>query len=185
MYLSTAYFLLRPFFAPDPARPSDLRGWKLNFDTSALQGANPSLCQELSDDLHPHLRLKETMVPAPKVKPGDTVWWACDTIHAVESVHKGKGESSVFYIPSCPVTPKSLDYLASQRSSFLAGTPPNDFPGGVGESKFVGRGTEEDVAATGGIEAKRAFGLAPFVEREGMSEGQKAVVAHANRVLGF
>ena len=47
-----------------------------------------------SPELHPHLRLDECMVSVPKVNPGDTVYWHCDVIHAVEREHTGSGDSA-------------------------------------------------------------------------------------------
>ena len=47
-----------------------------------------------SPKLHPHLRLDECMVSVPKVNPGDTVYWHCDVVHAVEQEHIGSGESA-------------------------------------------------------------------------------------------
>ena len=72
-----------------------------------------------------------------------------DMIHAVESVHNGKGPSAVMYIPSVPLTSKNVEYVRDQRESFLAAKPPPDFPGGVGESLFKGTGTEEDIDEIG------------------------------------
>jgi hypothetical protein len=66
-------------------------------------------------------------------------------IHAVESVHQGKGPSAVMYIPSVPLTTQNLEYVRDQRESFLARRPPPDFPGGTGESQFKGSGGEEDI----------------------------------------
>lgn len=91
--LSTAYFLLRPFFAPVNASKGVVAGeysaefldpenWLLRTDdkmTSDLQGANPGHAQELSQVLHPHLDLRNTMVHVPKIKPGDFVVWHCDS----------------------------------------------------------------------------------------------------------
>ena len=47
-----------------------------------------------SRDFHPHLRLDECLVSVPKVYPGDTVYWHCDVIHAVEREHTGSGDSA-------------------------------------------------------------------------------------------
>ena len=45
-------------------------------------------------ELHPHLRLDESLVSVPKVNPGDTVFWHADVIHAVEQEHTGSGDSA-------------------------------------------------------------------------------------------
>ena len=84
---ATAYYLLRPFFQPKSFPVADnINGaneWTLeNPITSALPGAVPSSCQELSPLLHPHLQLESTMVHVPKVSPGDYVAWHCDSEHS-------------------------------------------------------------------------------------------------------
>ena len=48
----------------------------------------------LTPESHPHLRLEECMISVPKVNPGDTVFWHCDVVHAVENEHKGSGDSA-------------------------------------------------------------------------------------------
>jgi len=86
---ATAYFLLRPFFAPvtnisDGNHNSGFlsaKNWKLMSAqdmTSDLQGANPGHSQELTQALHPHLNLEKTMVHVPQISPGDYVVWHCD-----------------------------------------------------------------------------------------------------------
>lgn len=93
---ATAYFLLRPFWEPVRAADADGTGaagweaflradnWRLEERrTPMLQGATPSHCQELSGALHPHLDLKSTMVPVPKVRPGDYVAWHCDSMQGL------------------------------------------------------------------------------------------------------
>lgn len=80
--------------------------------------------QELNETTHPHLKLDKTMTAIPIVQPGDQVYCMCsfmvpgliemltrtyspghcDVVHAVELQHKGKGDSSVMYIPAVPLT---------------------------------------------------------------------------------
>jgi hypothetical protein len=93
LQLSTAYFLLRPFFsrikppeglvAGEHAKEFwDASNWTLKSEsemTSELQGANPGHAQELNRVLHPHLDLERTMVHVPTIKPGDFVLWHCDS----------------------------------------------------------------------------------------------------------
>lgn len=109
------------------------------------------------------------MVSIPTVRPGDQAWWHCgpsrslqvdveadrgaDVIHGVESVHAGTGPSAVLYIPSVPLTAKSVEYVRDQRESFLAARPPPDFPGGVGESAFRDTGRDEEVTDLAGRNA--------------------------------
>lgn len=122
----------------------------------------------------------------PRVKPGDYVSWHCDSIHAVDSVHAGKTDSSVLYIPSCPLSVSNAESLARQRSAFLAGTPSPDFGGGVGESKHIGRPGVEDVEKVDAGDGMRAFGLKKWESgAPGLSAGQRKVMEKANEILGF
>ncbi|KAI1051876.1 hypothetical protein LB506_003710 [Fusarium annulatum] len=179
--LSMAYVLLRPFFQ---ARREGLGqgfldegNWELMRDVdSELQGATPGTGQELTGELHPHLELEKTMVHVPEIRPGDFVAWHCDTIHSVDKVHAGTADSSVMYIPICPITTQNAEYMVRQREAFLRGTPGPDFPGGAGESGHVGRGTEEMLGGA----ARRAMGLSAL-----RTEGEDEVVREANRILGF
>jgi hypothetical protein len=45
-------------------------------------------------ELHPHLRLEQSMTSMPKVYPGDAVFWHCDVVHAVEIEHKGTTDTA-------------------------------------------------------------------------------------------
>ena len=181
--LATAYYLLRPFFSPinkDPKSQGFLEkgNWKLDKkQTTELQGARPSLGQELMDELHPHLELSKTMVHVPTVQPGDYVAWHADTIHAVDKTHNGMGDSSVLYIPACPLTENNARYLARQKEQFVAGLPGPDFPGGEGESRHEGRMVRRDVMEAGGEEGERSFGLRRW-------EGKEDVVRVCNGILG-
>lgn len=81
---ATAYMLLRPFFSPrkaqDDPRYLDIANWPFEYPvSSSLQGAVPANCQELSNDLHPHLVLDDTIIHVPEVRPGDYVAWHCDS----------------------------------------------------------------------------------------------------------
>ncbi|KAG6010586.1 hypothetical protein E4U21_005939 [Claviceps maximensis] len=192
MHMATAYVLLRPFFSP--VRGSEDAGfleesnWKLTGEadmTSDLQGASPGHGQELTNELHPHLELDKTMVHIPKIGPGDFVAWHCDTIHSVDRVHNGRTDSSVLYIPVCPVTETNAAYLARQREAFCQGTPGPDFPGGEGESRHVGRPTEDMLRSWADEVGQQAFGLSKIQLRRGALAGERQVVARANAALGF
>ena len=122
------------------------------------------------------------MIHIAPVSPGDYVAWHCDTIHAVDSVHSGSQDSSVLYIPACPLTADNARYLAEQRECFLSGKPSPDFGGGEGESRHVGRPRREEVESWGGEEGSRGMGLAAF--EGGESEGEREVVREANEILG-
>lgn len=200
---ATAYYLLRPFFSP---RRGVARGaqttsealsnsadflasdnWGMDSTPSSwIQGATPGHGQELSHLLHPHLNLQKSMIHVPTVRPGDYVAWHCDTIHAVDKTHAGKFDSSVLYIPTCPMTEDNAEYLARQRAKFVAGTPSPDFGGGVGESEHVGRVKVEDMESLVGVEGCRAMGLVPWdADGKGLAPGERAVLNRANKALGF
>ncbi|KAI4125292.1 MAG: hypothetical protein LQ338_004338 [Usnochroma carphineum] len=189
---AVAYLLLRPFFVPKGAAtdgPAYLEAinWALEEPvSSALQGAVPAMGQELNAVTHPHLGLDKTMVHMPRVRLGDYVAWHCDTIHAVDAVHTGTSDSSVMYIPACPLTEANAEYLARQRETFAEGTPAPDFPSGEGESQHRGRLTPEYVMKNISVEAQRAMGLAPYdVQEKGIPEPERAVLRKANEILGF
>ena len=196
---ATAYFLLRPFFSPklaaaDPTSETyeeaflSPDNWRLDAvpENSWLHGAAPGRGQELRNFLHPHLNLPSSMVHVPRVNPGDYVSWHCDTIHAVDSVHAGKSDSSVIYIPACPLTVSNAEFLARQRDSFLKGTPCPDFGGGKGESEHIGRPGVEDIKEVNPVEGMQAFGLREWDSAApGLTSGQTEVIDRANKILGF
>ena len=73
--------------------------------TRALQDDVPKneLCgsklgRALSVNNEYHSLLLKGLVSIPKMKPGDTVWWHPDVIHAVEDKHSGKNYSNVVYV---------------------------------------------------------------------------------------
>ncbi|KAI0142649.1 hypothetical protein GGR57DRAFT_508727 [Xylariaceae sp. FL1272] len=194
LQLSTAYLLLRPFFRPikeahEVSAQEYLAADNWVFEgsemTSELQGATPGHGQELNPELHPHLRLDTSMVHMPEVKPGDFVVWHCDTIHAVDKIHMGNSDSSVLYIPICPVTEQNAKYLLRQKNAFLAGTPGPDFPGGAGESQHIDRPTVEYLHMHAEPEGLRAFGFQKLVPDESDGPGAREVLAKANAILGF
>lgn len=182
--LATAYALLRPFFSPKiPNAEStgflDESNWQLDpIQSSTLQGASLGCTQELTTALHPHLDLARSMIHVPEVQPGDYVAWHCDSIHAVDKVHAGKGDSSVLYIPACPLTEANAQYLVRQREAFLEGTPGPDFPGGKGESEHVGRIGRVAVESAGGVEGEKAMGLAPW-------GGELELLGRMNEIVGL
>ncbi|KAJ7509767.1 DUF1479-domain-containing protein [Mycena galericulata] len=176
--LATAYCILRPFFrARNPASGSlSWEDWnELDLDATAFAGSGLGTGLELNEATHPHLRLDKTMISMPHVEPGDQVYWHCDTIHAVEGYHGGKQDSSVLYIPAVPLTLKNAQYLRDQRSNFVEGLPAPDFPGGKGESSFIGRATEEDIHPDG----RRAIGFEKF----GTTGDGNSLFAQVNEVL--
>jgi len=73
-------------------------------------------------------KILEGLVTIPPVEPGDTVFWHCDLIHAVEEEHRGEGDSSVFYIGTVPLCEKNLKYARENIHNFEKGLSPTDFP---------------------------------------------------------
>ncbi|OAA70781.1 DUF1479 domain protein [Akanthomyces lecanii RCEF 1005] len=193
MHRATVYVLLRPFFEAVNKKKGD-EGYldESNWEfvgaegmTSDLQGASPGHGQELTDELHPHLELDRTMVHVPEIRPGDFVAWHCDTIHAVDKLHQGTSDSSVMYIPICPVTAINAQYVVRQREAWRNGTPGPDFPGGEGEARHAGRPTEAKLRQWAGREALQSMGLEKLVPGSAPTPGQREVVGQANAILGF
>lgn len=187
---STAYTILRPFFAPrrairedgsyNPNDNSDIGNWLFAAPTNVFPNSALGACQELNHHTHPHLDLEHTMVSMPKVYPGDYAVWHCDMVHAVESIHQGTGDSSVLYIPAVPLTVTNVLELAKTKQCFEKLEPSPDFPGGPGECGFRGVGTVNDIDNERGL---RAFGYAEFDTSVATSDGEKQVIKFANRVL--
>lgn len=171
---STAYTMLRPFFNPETGHP-DLE--------ATFPGSVPGMAQEYNPITHPHLDLETSMVSVPHVEPGDYVAWHCDTIHSVDKEHKGKGDSSVMYIPVTPLCQMNADYLKRQREAALAYSPAPDFPGagGPGESGFSGA-TDWNAVNKDGLQAM-GMGSEAWKIHEGMSEGERRVIEEANKLL--
>jgi hypothetical protein len=154
--LSNAYIMLRPFFRPtvpeDSADILDPKNWKFDISTADFPGISHAswgtgyIGPSPTPQLHPHLKLEETMTSVPKVFPGDMVFWHCDAVHSVETEHTGTTDSAVMYIPAVPKTPHNLAYIAKQAETFIAGqNPPDNNIEWNAEVPFVGLGTEADV----------------------------------------
>lgn len=103
----------------------------------------------------------------------------------MDKVHSGKSDSSVIYIPVCPVTETNAEYLVRQREAFRDGTPAPDYPGGEGESRHVGRMTEEELRAQMTAAGRAAFGLEGLEVLDGMREAERGIIERANKMLGF
>lgn len=100
----------------------------------------------------------------------------------------GSADSSVLYIPACPLTIQNAEFLARQREAFLSGMPCPDFGGGIGERDHVGRQGLEDVErASGGKDiGMTAFGLKEWdSSAEGLTRAQQELLDRANKILGF
>lgn len=75
--LSTAYIMLRPFFALRPGAPAHSLAaddWVLDLESTAFPGSTPGRSQEPTAGSHPHLALEKTVVSIPRVEPGDQVY---------------------------------------------------------------------------------------------------------------
>ncbi|KAL2801065.1 hypothetical protein BJX66DRAFT_321034 [Aspergillus keveii] len=169
---STAYTILRPFFDAETLKPA--------LDAT-FPGSVPGACQEYNPVTHPHLELETTMVSVPEVAPGDYVAWHCDSLHSVDKEHRGKGDSSVLYIPATPMCDMNVDYLLKQRRAALDYSPPWDFPGagGPGEIGFEGVLDWNSINKEG----QRAMGMGeqPWKITNDMTEGERRVVEAANK----
>jgi hypothetical protein len=97
----------------------------------------------------------------------------------------GKFDSSVLYIPVCPVTEINARYLKRQRDAFIEGTPGPDFPGGIGESQHVNRCNVEDLHSIARESGLRACGFEKLVALDSDPVGSKEVTKAANNILGF
>ncbi|CAK5269425.1 unnamed protein product [Mycena citricolor] len=166
LILSNAYIIMRPFFRPIvPLGSPDIlaaKNWVFDLSSSEFPGIFTRAGDKgfhgprPSDELHPHLLLNQTMTSIPDVNPGDTVFWHCDVVHAVEEEHTGAEDSAVMYIPAVPLTPVNASYIEKQRVSFAAGIPPPDYPVATTGVDFVGLATEADIVES---EGRRAMGL--------------------------
>lgn len=65
-----------------------------------LCGAAPGRALSVSEKFHP--LLLEGFSSIPDMEPGDTVFWHCDVVHAVENEHLGEFDSNVMYIAAAP-----------------------------------------------------------------------------------
>ena len=97
------------------------------------------LGKALSVNKEYHSLLLEGLISIPNMKPGDTVWWHPDVVHAVEEKHLGKNYSNVVYVGSTPYCKKNLDYVRKQAKKFLKGESPPDFAAEDFETNYKGR----------------------------------------------
>jgi len=97
------------------------------------------LGKALSVNKNYHELLLKDLVSIPKMKPGDTIWWHPDIVHAVEDKHLGKNYSNVVYVGATPYCKKNLDYTLEQSKKFLEGRSPPDFAQEDYEINYKGR----------------------------------------------
>lgn len=157
-----AYVLLRPFFSPPESEDDilDASKWKLDTDNGWFPGTWKEDSQNASPSSHPHLRLRECMVNIPAMKPGDTIWWHCDMLHAVEVDHFGDHDASVAYVAATPTTELNKIYIKKQAKAFLdGGKVPEDFIGSKVEREGSFKGWLGERGILSGEEGRRAAGL--------------------------
>ncbi|KAI8137683.1 DUF1479 domain protein [Fennellomyces sp. T-0311] len=160
----TAYFMMKPLLEE-------------SMNSSNFMGAWPARCQDITDTDHPHI--VNSMVSVPEVDCGDGVFWHCDTVHGVEPEQTMTTDSSVLYIPSTPMCPRSSEYLRRQRAAFEKGITPPDFPANDCEEHFDDRATP---AMLNGAQ-RLGMGFDPFPEEEGLTEGQRKAIREHNRII--
>lgn len=158
-----AYVFLRPFFNPpaDDSKIMDPAAWTFSTAVPWFPATFQGDSQRLSVKTHPHLRLDECMVDIPYMRPGDTVWWHADMVHAVEVEHLGEKETSVVYIAATPSTETNKRYMKQQLVDFLKGEPPVDFAAKKGGGKLEGDLVryEGEKAILSGEAGRRAMGF--------------------------
>ncbi|KAH6667542.1 hypothetical protein B0J14DRAFT_642465 [Halenospora varia] len=159
---SIAYVLLRPFFTP-PSNEEDIMDaskWTLDITNGWFPGTWKRRSQNASPSSHPHLRLKECMVNIPAMKAGDSIWWHCDMLHAVEVDHFGKLDASVAYVAATPTTEENKRYMKRQAAAFLdGGSVPPDFGLSATNTESAFKGWVGEKGILSGEEGRRAAGL--------------------------
>ncbi|OAQ82485.1 hypothetical protein VFPBJ_05069 [Purpureocillium lilacinum] len=95
--LATAYYLLRPFFAPRTPPPEERHGpaweaylapnnWELQREPdTTIHGAVPGHAQRVTERWHPHLCLRSSLVTLPTLQPGDYIFWHPDLPYHISS----------------------------------------------------------------------------------------------------
>lgn len=165
--LSTAYFLLRPFFTPIEGPPEqgasaeewdaylDASNWTVEKEQSTIiHGAVPGHAQRVTAAWHPHLQLDKSLVTPPTLQAGDYIIWHPDQAYQFSNTNyrsnsrpqtsssTGSGPatdmtSMLVYTPAAPLTQTNALFLARQRKAFLRGHPGPDF-----DSTGTGLGSE-------------------------------------------
>ncbi|KAI1309830.1 DUF1479-domain-containing protein [Xylaria venustula] len=144
-------------FAPSPTRFSPLSGSSSSRSTSRSDSFAfyPSSSSSSSSPAYPHAPFLTASNPYTSSTP----------------------DTTLLYIPACPLTQTNALYLARQRRAFLLGLPAPDFAeagisGGGGERDHAGRAGVQDVADAGGDEGLRSMGLTPW-ESSSSSRGRE------------
>ena len=116
-------------------------------DVSENELCGSKLGKALSVNKEYHELLLKGLVSIPKMRPGDTIWWHPDVVHAVEDKHLGKKYSNVVYVGATPYCKKNLDYTVKQTKKFLEGRSPPDFAPEDYEINYNGRVKLENLSS--------------------------------------
>lgn len=130
-----------------------LRALQDDVPEDSLCEAKPGRALSINERWHPLLLTGISSIP--DMEPGDTVFWHCDVIHAVENEHQGEFDSNVMYIAAAPWCEKNDAYLKRQWPAFVEGRSPPDFAPDDFEIDFSGRATEADLTPAGREQLKR------------------------------
>lgn len=130
-----------------------LRALQDDVPAGELCGAAPG--RALSVDPAWHAELLEGLVSIPAMRPGDTIWWHPDLVHAVEDEHRGAQYSNVIYIGAAPYCDKNAAFLAAQAEAFKRGESSPDFAAEHYEVDYPDRAREADLSPLG----RRQLGL--------------------------
>ena len=118
--------LKRPFFYEIPDANGVMRYYKILYNADFTEIVPKKNAPKITEKDYHELLLKG-LVSIPKMRPGDTIWWHPDIVHAVEDKHLGKNYSNVVYVGATPYCKKNLDYTLNQSKKFLEGKSPPDF----------------------------------------------------------
>ena len=124
-----------------------LRALQDDVPEESLCEAKPGRALSINNQWHPLLLTGISSIP--NMEAGDTVFWHCDVIHAVENEHQGEFDSNVMYIAAAPWCEKNAAYLERQWASFVEGKSPPDFAADDFETDFSGRATPDDLTPAG------------------------------------
>ncbi|MCE0825449.1 DUF1479 domain-containing protein [Buttiauxella sp. A2-C2_NF] len=124
-----------------------LRALQDDVPEESLCEAKPGRALSINEQWHPLLLTGISSIP--DMEAGDTVFWHCDVIHAVENEHLGEFDSNVMYIAAAPWCEKNAAYLERQWSSFVEGKSPPDFAADDFEVDFTGRAMPADMTVAG------------------------------------
>lgn len=124
-----------------------LRALQDDVPEDSLCDARPGRALSVNKQWHPLLLKGISSIP--DMEAGDTVFWHCDVIHAVENEHNGEFDSNVMYIAAAPWCEKNAAYLQRQWPAFVDGRSPPDFAADDFETDFTDRATPETLTEAG------------------------------------